>query len=135
MRKIEENMLHALRNEQGMSQGNTVVRRATMASEVGGELFQVLNVYLHGNHIATLFEREVYVTLAGWDTPTTRSRLNAIVWAFARYHVSRVKGQTGLWPTRLAPKAEPRPILMGADTWHTLPRWGVSGGCDEETSA
>jgi len=35
-------------------------------------------LYLHGNKIAEWREGEVYVSLAGWDTVTTRERLNGI---------------------------------------------------------
>ena len=39
----------------------------------------VTRVYLHGNHIATLGETFVTVTDAGYQTRTTKSRLNAII--------------------------------------------------------
>ena len=42
-------------------------------------------VWLHGNTIAYRGEHgEVYVTLAGWGSPTTRDRLNAICDAYGR---------------------------------------------------
>lgn len=53
---------------------------------------------LHGNPIAsklnhgTRLEGELLVTLAGWDTPTTRERLNAL----PGVSVHRAKGQTYL---------------------------------------
>lgn len=39
-------------------------------------------VYLHGNKIAEKREDGIYLSLAGWNTPTTRERLNGILQAF-----------------------------------------------------
>ncbi len=36
-------------------------------------------VYLHGNHIATINETSIELYTCGWKTPTTKSRLNAIL--------------------------------------------------------
>jgi len=47
----------------------------------------VTEMYLFGNKIARKFGDEIKITLAGWNTNTTRERLNA----FAR--VSTCKGQ------------------------------------------
>ena len=69
MRQIEKEMLRAVEKRANWHNANTETRI------VGG----VLHVTLHGNCIARFFENgEKYFTLAGWNTPTTRSRLNAL---------------------------------------------------------
>lgn len=77
MRKIEQEMLYAIRQKKNWQNGNTRVEH----TEDGRTL-----VYLHSNLIAELTPREFWasqlsITLAGWNTPTTRSRLTAIVQA------------------------------------------------------
>lgn len=61
-------MLYAVRNHKNMRSGNTVVTN----DETGVE------VYLHGNCIYAVCDGAARFTLAGWNTPTTRSRLNAL---------------------------------------------------------
>lgn len=39
------------------------------------------SVWLHGNKIVEMREDGVYATLAGWNTPTTRERVNGITGA------------------------------------------------------
>lgn len=72
MRKIENEMLYAVRSRKNWHSGNTEVRISD-----GGNWCKV---YLHGNLIYThcLESGERKFTLAGWNTPTTRSRLNAL---------------------------------------------------------
>ena len=68
MRKIEEQMLEAIRKNRNFKCRNTEVKSKNGFSKV----------YLHGNHIATYCRRFIDFNLCGWNTPTTRSRLNAI---------------------------------------------------------
>jgi hypothetical protein len=72
MRKIEQQMINALKTGNGMTGKNTTVSRC----DAQGEQW----VYLHGNIIAHMDhkQRELTLTLAGWNTVTTRSRLNAL---------------------------------------------------------
>lgn len=68
MRQIEIDMLKALNDNETMYKQNTVVDRD-------------LQVFLHGNHIATVDGITVTVnvyTLRRWPTPTTKSRLRAL---------------------------------------------------------
>ena len=78
MRKIEEKMLWAVRSRRNMQEGNTQVVICSGAKNGG----IMVNVFLHGNHIYTLYALNGTVsesfTLAGWNTPTTRSRLRAL---------------------------------------------------------
>jgi hypothetical protein len=72
MRKIEEKIIAAINAEKTCTIGNTKVFTA------GG----IISVYLHGHMIA---QRRGHVggqweiSLAGWNTRTTRSRLSAII--------------------------------------------------------
>lgn len=70
MRKIEQEMIQALREHRFWSKGNTMVHG------IDGD------VYLHGNHIAKLGKDGVLkvnlYTLREWPSMTTRSRLRAL---------------------------------------------------------
>ena len=79
MRKIEQNMLAAIRSGKGFSSGNTCVVHE--AAQNDGT--PVARISLHGNHIANVYVDRIMMTLAGWPTVTTRSRLNAICREFA----------------------------------------------------
>tara|TARA_Y100001973_G_C5174532_1_gene321043 strand:- start:707 stop:1003 length:297 start_codon:yes stop_codon:yes gene_type:complete len=65
MRKVTKQIAEALKG--GVSK--TVSNTSTFEG----------NVYLHGNRIAQMHkDGTVYMSLAGWNTPTTRERLNGI---------------------------------------------------------
>jgi len=69
MRKIEKEMCAAVRERRNWRESNTEVRRIE-----GGT-----RVYLYGNAIAAFLDDGTrYFSLAGWNTVTTRSRLNAL---------------------------------------------------------
>lgn len=68
MRKTEERMLNALRESKSVSLANTYV-------SVNGE---EKAIYLHNNKIALFTCGKLYVSLCGWNTTTTRSRLRAL---------------------------------------------------------
>lgn len=69
MRQIEKEMVAAVRERRNWRKANTEVCR--------GE--GVTRVYLHGNAIATFYDDGTrYFSLSGWNTVTTRSRLNAL---------------------------------------------------------
>ena len=72
MRKIEQQMNNAIRNGIAWSNANTCTTfdpTNNMACEV----------YLHGNHIATVTDSEVILFDGGYQSNTTKSRLNAIL--------------------------------------------------------
>ena len=77
MRKIEEQMNHAVRNKIAWSKDNTV----TTFDHTIENCF----VYLHGNHIATYNYANESLSLldGGWQSVTTKSRLNALLDEFA----------------------------------------------------
>ena len=78
MRKIETDMCAAIRAGKPFTSGNT--RTAT-----NGPL---MDVFLHGHLIARRMNGTWRFNLCGWNTPTTRSRINAIARTFGRAGVN-----------------------------------------------
>ena len=72
MRKIEQQMINAIRNNVDFKLANTEVISCTNVSDV----------YLHGNLIARIGETWMELFDGGWQSNTTKSRLNAILSAF-----------------------------------------------------
>ena len=75
MRKIEQQMIDAIKSRKNWSNSNTHTVYTEKANRV--------EVYLHGNHIANVWyegdvPQGIYLSDAGWMTVTTKSRLNAI---------------------------------------------------------
>lgn len=86
MRKIELDMVHAVRGHRNLKAANTTVN--SYPDHGAAE------VRLHGNVIAVLSHGK-YLTLsnAGWATPTTKSRLNALLSGLcAGVYIQQVKG-------------------------------------------
>ena len=79
-RKIEDAMIAAIRAGENFKQGNTEV--VQISDHV--YYFDHAEVRLHGNVIARVMNNgaDGKWTLAGWNTATTRSRINALVRAF-----------------------------------------------------
>ena len=76
MRKIEQDMNSAIRYRRNMSKQNTSVR----CFKTNGVTTDV-DVFLHGNHIASLKTATHALTIkdGGWQSVTTKSRLNALL--------------------------------------------------------
>ncbi|AOO16418.1 hypothetical protein HOQ65_gp160 [Cyanophage S-RIM12 isolate RW_06_0310] len=72
MRKIETQMCAAVQANQDFKSGNTQV------ITIEGVSF----IYLHGNQIATVDEDSMTIYDGGWQSTTTKSRLNALCDAF-----------------------------------------------------
>jgi hypothetical protein len=72
MRKIERQMLAAITAKKDFKLANTEVIACTNVSDV----------YLYGNLIARIGETWIELFDGGWQTSTTKSRLNAILTAF-----------------------------------------------------
>lgn len=68
MKKIERQMIAAIKCKVNMSFGNTQVSHSNSKT----------SVLLHGNEIARRDGTDWLITCAGWNTVTTRSRLNAL---------------------------------------------------------
>ena len=77
MRKIEREMNNAVKNKIAWSKGNSCT---TFDSTI-----ENCFVYLHGNHIATYnyADKELSLYDGGWQSVTTKSRLNALCYEFA----------------------------------------------------
>ena len=71
MRKIEQQMNTAIRYRNNWAGSNTMVRVSR----------EVVEVFLHGNHIASVDTATNDLTLfdGGWQSNTTKSRLNALL--------------------------------------------------------
>ena len=69
MRKIERQMCDAIKDNKAWRSGNTEV---TLGSD------GVSYVFLHGNLIAEVDDTSITVYDGGWQSNTTKSRLNAI---------------------------------------------------------
>ena len=76
MRKIEQEMNSAIRYRRNFSKANTSVR----CFKTNGITTDV-DVFLHGNHIASLDTASNQLTIkdGGWQSVTTKSRLNALL--------------------------------------------------------
>ncbi len=72
MRKIEQQMVQAIKENKDLKIANTEVISCSHVSDV----------YLHGNLIARIGETFIELFDGGWQTNTTKSRLNAILSAF-----------------------------------------------------
>lgn len=96
MHKIEQAMIRAVSSERTrMPSGNTQVRKE-------GDF---LSVYLHGNCIARQMDDGTWMfNLCGWNTPTTRSRINALAREF---------GHSGVWNKQHCP--------MTGNAWSPTP--------------
>ena len=77
MRKVEQQMNEAILNRKDFFKGNTSVEN--YITETGA---REAVVKLHGNHIATVGDT-LQISDAGWQTVTTKSRLNALCNEFA----------------------------------------------------
>lgn len=74
MRKIERQMCDAVQGNRNWKNANTEV---TIDLET-----KVSSVYLHGNLIATVSDNDMTIYDGGWQSNTTKSRLNALCDAF-----------------------------------------------------
>ena len=70
MRKIEQQMCAAIHNNQNWQSGNTAV---TFDAETNNS-----KVFLHGNLIAVVGDEHLEILDGGWQTNTTKSRINAL---------------------------------------------------------
>ena len=81
MRKIEQEMNRAIRYRRNFSKANTSVRCFKNRNGITTDV----DVFLHGNHIASLDTASNQLTIkdGGWQSVTTKSRLNALLDEFA----------------------------------------------------
>ena len=87
MRKIEQLMNNSIRNRQDFCYSNTMV------THNDGDAF----VYLHGNHIATVGDTFLTIFDGGWQSNTTKSRLNALINEFCNAYTDGVFQKNWEW--------------------------------------
>ena len=77
-------MNNAIRAKKNFSSSNTTVKTFTF-HDSQGVYGEESKVFLHGNHIATYnhIDKELTLFDGGWQTVTTKSRLNALCYEFA----------------------------------------------------
>ena len=83
MRVVEHKMCKAVQSFRGMRCGNTEVKI------VDGKAA----VYLHGNFIAEYSQAGLFIQDCGWQTTTTKSRLNALLRMVGGGRISQTKFQ------------------------------------------
>ena len=96
MRKIETAMIEAIENQLNWQSANTQVINSELASD--GSIVSV--VKLHGHKIAVIGDTFIQLFDGGWQTATTKSRLNAILKGFGVSGES-VFQKAGEWFIRL----------------------------------
>jgi len=92
MRKIETQMIQAIQNNKTWSSTNTSVQFI--------EENETSKVYLHGNHIATVGDDYVEIFDGGYQSNTTKSRLNAIINEFCNAFTDGVFQKNYQWFVR-----------------------------------
>ena len=88
MRKIEEQMNQAVANSKSWTNSNTSV----VCDDNG-----VSHVYLHGNKIAEVGDDYLQVFDGGWQSNTTKSRLNALINRFCNALTDGVYQRKHVW--------------------------------------
>ena len=85
MRKIESQIISAIKDNKDLKVANSEVISCSNVSDV----------YLHGNLIARIGETWMELFDAGYQTKTTKSRLNALLQAFGcdNEYIFQRKGQ------------------------------------------
>ena len=89
MRKIEQQMNEAVANNKSWTNANTSVTYCPESDES--------RVYLHGNHIATVGDNFLQVFDGGWQSNTTKSRLNALINRFCNAVTDGVYQRQHVW--------------------------------------
>tara|TARA_B100000029_G_scaffold395456_1_gene393235 strand:- start:2237 stop:2557 length:321 start_codon:yes stop_codon:yes gene_type:complete len=106
MRKIEQQMNSAIRQRRNWQSGNTRVE----IDDQGDAL-----VYLHSNFIAKISSRFVKLFDGGWQSVTTKSRLNALLDEF--HYGSKVFQSDFVWYVNLLSGGE-IPFYSGIELNH-----------------
>jgi len=87
MRKIEQQMNAAIKSSRDWGQANTRVENVDGLSIV----------FLHGNKIAEIGDEFVRIFDGGWQSNTTKSRLNAIINEFCNAYTDGVFQKDFQW--------------------------------------
>ena len=93
MRKIESEMIAALHANTNWSKDNTQVFFENDEKNTS-------TVYLHGNKIAELDDTSLTVFDGGWESNTTKSRLNVLINEFCNGLTDGIFQKAGYWYVR-----------------------------------
>ena len=74
-------MNRAIRSGRNFSNGNTTVSTTSFLNDKD-VYCEESKVFLHGNHIATVKRNSILLFDGGWQSNTTKSRLNALLSEF-----------------------------------------------------
>jgi hypothetical protein len=92
MRKIESEMCAAIQSDcLGWGKANTIVNKDPKGFH---------NVYLHGNKIAEVGDDFLRIFDGGWQSNTTKSRLNALINEFCNAFTDGVFQKDFVWYVR-----------------------------------
>ena len=90
MRQITSDMCYAMEQRKEMKKANTAVEYGSTA----------MYAYLHGNLIAAVTSERLYLRSAGWESRTTKERLNGLLsWYGLPYRIIQGNYQWYLVPT------------------------------------
>jgi hypothetical protein len=135
MRKTEARMIQAIRDLLGMADhdgrklkcGNTEVSQHHHGIAHTHGYQRIISVRLHGNEIAAIrpIEGTIWVSDCGWQTATTKSRLNVLIGALTRHsHDAGISQRNGQWvqvhPSGAAYKWDGQdvfPLALDPDNW------------------
>ena len=81
MRKIETQLIQAIRDKRNWQSSNTRTKYVPASAHNEGDYVEV---YLFGHNIASVADDRIVFSDCGYQTVTTKSRLNAIFNAFGR---------------------------------------------------
>lgn len=109
MNTVEEKMCNSILSGVNFANGNT-----TVSHENG-----VSNVYLHGNNIVRVTEKSVLFNDCGWQTRTTKSRINAVLRAFTK---SEVASNGGRWMLTTRDGNITRSNIIPLGSWNRVER-------------
>jgi hypothetical protein len=84
MRKITEESINAFFNAKNFKKANMRVENR------GDEIF----LYLHDNMIAHLNNLELFISTCGWESNTTKERLNGLL---DKYGLGKIQQKAGKW--------------------------------------
>jgi uncharacterized protein YpmS len=96
MRKIETQMIQAIKSETDWKSGNTKV--VNFFND--GDKCVVASVFLHGNKIAEVSDNDMTIFDGGWQSNTTKSRLNALINEFCNAFTDGVFQKNYQWFVR-----------------------------------
>lgn len=116
MRKITEATIEAIKANKKLTKANMVVDSYTAGTD------RCSNVYLHNNHIAQIRFTEtgkciqLLVNDYGWQSNTTKERLNAIIREFTDSDRNGITQKKLVWTLSVGEKS----AVMQSGKWHKI---------------